>query len=195
MTGHDRLSCQYVDGCTDCRAATDDDTQPPYVLHERADGGWWVMRHPDDPTGDYHGYVDGYVECLVAGAWRAVSWDRETVAHGATRESAADQLMALRWSTAPGTPGDPYGPADGDTEATQGQPVDHPDPDDDGAHLLGIVLALAATYPVSMGECTLCVTRAPGAAVTLVESDHQAHCPWRQARSYSADLAAARRDG
>lgn len=219
----------------------DDATDPGYVLHERADGGWWIMRNPDDTAGDVAGYVDGYVECLVAGAWRAVSWDRETVVHGATLHSAADQLVAQRWDPAPDTTDDAARPADAVLGAPPGRlahfmsadltpwcgagpdgtgstlctPVaeavtcaacrrlldSYPDEtaDPDSAHLLGIVLALAEQDPVTYDDhgravvCTLCEANPRGATWTMPEEHHQATCPWRLARTYSTDLAAAHR--
>jgi hypothetical protein len=124
-TTHDRQDCTDPMGCAAC--TVDDD--PGYLLVERAGGGWWVMRDPADTAGDTQGYVDGWVECLVRGAWRATSWDRETVTHGATCDSAAQALVALRYDPAipvanePDSAGDgPLGPDPGTVAAPDPQP-------------------------------------------------------------------------
>lgn len=89
---HPRALCPYPAGCTGCSEAR------PFVLWPRNDGGWWVMRHPDDRTGDVAGYSDGYVRQVDAGWWLAVSWDGEDAHVARDRDVAAQGILDARWA-------------------------------------------------------------------------------------------------
>lgn len=58
-------------------------TRPTGVVTAPRDGGgWWILRHPDDPTGDVEGWTLGHVASIgLAGAWKAVPWGAAGVTH------------------------------------------------------------------------------------------------------------------